>query len=86
VAQIIINTTADQDTAAQIAYNRFYGPPASPVPTLTLAQWVKAQLVAVLDGWVTQHDSEVRLTKAALYKLATPADQATIDAILSKYQ
>jgi hypothetical protein len=82
MAQITITTTPEQDAAAQIVYQRDITKPVGE----TLGQWAKRQLVAVLDHWVSQVDSERRLSKAAAYKLATPAEQATIDAILAQYQ
>jgi hypothetical protein len=82
MAQLVINTTPEQDTAAQTLFARDF----TKAPALTLAAWVRAQLVAVLDEWVQRIDAERRLNRAALYKAATPVDQAAIDAILAKYQ
>lgn len=82
MARIIIDTTPAQDSAAQVVFQR----DTFKDPALTIAQWAKQKLVDVLDGWVAQIEGERRMNRATLYKVATPEDQAAIDAILAKYQ
>lgn len=82
MARLVIDTTPEQDAAAQVAFAR----DITKDPALTLGPWVRAQFLALLTSWVQQAEAERRLNRAALYKVATPEDQAAIDAILVKYQ
>lgn len=81
MAQITIVTTPDQDAAAQVMFTRSFNPGG-----LTLLLWAKAQLVAVLDNWVAQTETERRISRLDAYKIATPADQAAVNTILDKYR
>jgi len=57
-------------------------PDAVPLTTLQFAQ---LEIQALLNRWVDKTEADQRITKAAAYQIATPADQATIDTILAKY-
>lgn len=84
MATISIDTTPDQDTAAKRLCDRYNA--ASLSAPVTVVQYAKAQIKALLDGWVATVADEDRITKAQAYQKATPTDQAAVDAILAKYQ
>jgi hypothetical protein len=91
MATITITTTPDQDNAAQVVFKRDILKPTG----ITLMAWAKAQLVAVLDGWVAQCAQETSSSKATEYqRMKTVAstgdataqtDLTTVDNTLAKY-
>lgn len=92
MATISITTTTDQDNAAQVMFKR----DRLKDPALTIMQWAKAQLVAVLDGWVATVAQEDSVSKATLYRRmeaaaaagdpVAQADATTVETTLAKYQ
>jgi hypothetical protein len=85
MARIIFDTTPAEDAAIKYAtdlYNadRPLAPPETPLQFMTR---IWQQRLAFL---VSQFSDATKLNRGDLYQKATPTDQATIDAILAKYQ
>lgn len=83
MANFTITTTPRQDTAAKRmtdAYNAGSG------ASLTPLQFATQEIQALINRWVDRTEADQRLSKAQAYQIATPEDQAAVDAILAKYQ
>lgn len=82
MATVTITTTPRQDAAAKRMADTFN---AGAGTSLTTAQFAQQEIQALINRWVDKTEADQRITKAAAYQIATPDDQATIDAILAKY-
>lgn len=83
MAQITINTTAEEDAAVSKAtehYNLVNG------TTLTAIQFFKFEIGQRLSAWVQRHKQREQDDRRDLYNLATIEDKASIDTILDRYR
>lgn len=86
MATFNVTTTPAQDAAAQRFVNQLNASNPAPVPLWTPLSWARSIILARLDQLVLRYQSDDNVSKATLYQRATPEDQASIDAILAKYQ
>jgi hypothetical protein len=85
MAQITITTTSEQDAAIQYA-TAVYNSQAPEAERETPLQFFMRHVRHKLSFWVQQWQDATKLSRGELYQRATAEDQATIDAILQKYQ
>lgn len=83
MAQITINTTAEEDAAVSKAaeqYNLVNG------TTLTAVQFFKFEIGQRLLSFVQRYKQRKQDDRRDLFDKATPPDQASIDVILDRYR
>ena len=85
MANFSITTTAAQDKAVQFLTQKLNAqnpldPPISPL------DYAKQRVDGLFNALLQQAQAQQGATKGELYGRASDADQATIDAILAKYQ
>lgn len=83
MAQVTITTTERQDRAVVLATAQHN---AQTGESLTPAQFAISRIHHWLNGLAQTFEAQDQETKGALYRAATPQDQAAIDAILDKYR
>lgn len=83
MATFQVTTSAQQDRAVQYLADRYN---ADNGTQLTALQFAKLRIDQLLNGLVQRALEETRVDRGDLYNRASDADQASIDAILSKYR
>ena len=84
MATISFTTTARQDEGAQWKAAQ-HNANMSQDQQLTAVAYVRQRLFHMLDGWADEMDQDIRVSRIDAYKMATPEERATIDAILGPY-
>jgi hypothetical protein len=89
MARIVFDTSAEDDAAIKRATDasnaeRLARDPSAQVETPL--QFVTRIWRHQIDYFVSVYRESQKLNRGELYQKATPTDQATIDAILAKYQ
>lgn len=84
MASIAITTTPEQDAAIQYATSQYNA--TSGAPAVTPVQYAKQRIDQLFASIVERWKAETKVSKAEAYGRASATDQATVDAILAKYQ
>jgi hypothetical protein len=85
MASITITTTAEEDQAIKAATD-LSNTQRAPLPAETAVQFFRRHVAHKIAAWVKEFKQSTELTRGELFKRASTADQASIDAILAQYQ